>query len=187
MEQKEHWGQWFRHTRKAKQIEDNEDMDYIGFFTDKDNKIIASNIEIKEPILADLVDALSFIEELKQYYENRLDLLSTSIVWGMIAPAIFMLKTNNYFLKWLHFYGFPNATKSNTGKIILAIDGHHDDPDFLLNISRIDTIARLGDVVSHTTFPKLVDEVDLNGQDKTWLVNALKSCIESRIARSKFL
>ena len=97
------------------QIVDNEDMDYIGFFTDKDNKIIASNIEIKDPILADLTDALLFIEELTKYYQNRLDLLSTSIVWGMIAPAIFMLKTNNYFLKWLDYYGFPNATKSNTG------------------------------------------------------------------------
>ena len=93
----------------------------------------------------------------------------------MIAPAVFMLKTNNYFLKWLHFYGFPNSTKSNTGKIILGIDGHHDDPDYLLNISRIDTIARLGDILSHSTFPKLVDEVDLNGLDKVWLVNSIKS------------
>ena len=49
MERKAHWGQWYRPTRKPRQIEDNEDMDYIGFFTDKDNKIIASNIEIKEP------------------------------------------------------------------------------------------------------------------------------------------
>ena len=82
---------------------------------------------------------------------------------------------------------FSECNKVKHRKVILAIDGHHDDPDFLLNISRIDTIARLGDVVSHTTFPKLVDEVDSNGQDKIWLVNALKSCIESRIARSKFL
>ena len=172
--------------KESKAIEDNEDMDYIGFFTDKDNKIIASNIEINEPLIADLGDALAFLEELKQYYENRLELLATSMVWGMIAPAIFMLKTNNYFLKWLHFYGFPNATKSNTGKIILAIDGHDDDPEFLLNISRIDTIARLGDTVSHSTFPKLVDEVDLNGERIAWLVNAIKSAIEGRIVRSKF-
>ena len=37
--------------KESKQIEDNEDMDYIGFFTDKDNKIIASNIEINEPVI----------------------------------------------------------------------------------------------------------------------------------------
>ena len=132
MEQKGHWVP-VQAYKESKQIVDNEDMDYIGFFKDKDNKIIASNIEIKDPVLADLIDALLFLEELTKYYENRLDLLSTSIVWGMIAPAIFMLKTNNYFLKWLDYYGFPNATKSNTGKFILAIDGHHDDQDYLLN------------------------------------------------------
>ena len=57
-------------------IEDNEDMDYIAFFTDKDNKIIASNIQINKPNITELVDALTFLEECKQYYGNRLDLLS---------------------------------------------------------------------------------------------------------------
>ena len=38
--------------KETKLIEDNEEMDYVGFFTDKDNKIIASNIEIKEPDLS---------------------------------------------------------------------------------------------------------------------------------------
>jgi hypothetical protein len=56
----------------------------------------------------------------------------------------------------------------------------------LLNIARIDTIPRLGDAVSHTTFPKLVDEVDLNALEKAHLVNAIKSCIESIVARGKF-
>jgi hypothetical protein len=121
------------------------------------------------------------------YYSGRLDLLSTVIVWFLAAPVIFMLKTNNYFLKWLHFYGIPNSTKSNSGKIGLAINGHHDNPDFLLNLSRIDSPARLGDAVSHTTFPKLVDEVDLNSLDKGWLVEAMKSAIESRVVRSKFM
>ena len=175
--------------KEEKLIEDNQDMDFIGFFIADNKKIIASNIEIKQQhlIVTNLEDALKFIEELVPYYQERLDLLSTLIVWFLAAPAIFMLKTNNYFLKWLHFYGVPNSTKSNSGKIGLAIDGHQDDPEFILNISRIDTIARLGDVVSHTTFPKLVDEADLNGPDKVWLINALKSAIEGKVARSKFM
>lgn len=175
--------------KEDKLIEDNQDMDFIGFFVADNKKIIASNIEIKQQhvIVTNLEDALKFIEELVPYYQERLDLLSTLIVWFLAAPAIFMLKTNNYFLKSLHFYGVPNSTKSNSGKIGLAIDGHQDDPDFILNISRIDTIARLGDVVSHTTFPKLVDEADLNGPDKVWLINALKIAIESKVVRSKFM
>jgi hypothetical protein len=171
--------------KQRKLIEDNEDMDYTGFFI-ADDKIIPSNLEIKEPTNADLEDSLKFIEELAPYYEGRLDLLSTLIQWATVAPVIFMLKGNNYFLKWLHFYGFPNATKSNSGKIALGVDRHQDDPDFLLSISRIDTIARLGDILSHTTFPKLVDEADLNGREREWLVNAIKSAIEGKTARSKF-
>jgi hypothetical protein len=83
--------------------------------------------------------------------------------------------------------GGNRGSKSNGGKIILGVDGHHDDADFILNIGRIDTIARFGDILSHTTFPKLVDEADLNGIDKGWLINAIKSAIESRVARSKFM
>ena len=174
--------------KENKLIEDNQDMDYIGFFI-VDKKIIASNIEIKSNIIpTQLEDALKLIdEELVPYYQERLNLLSTVIVGSLVAPAIYMLKTNNYFLKFTHFYGFPNATKSNSDKIGLAIDGHQDDPDFILNIGRIDTIARLGDAISHTTFPKLVDEADLNGPDKVWLINALKSAIESKVVRSKYM
>jgi hypothetical protein len=152
--------------KETKQIKDNEDMDYIGFFTDKENKIIASNIEIKDPVIEVVKDALLMLDELKQYYENRLDLLATSMVWGMIAPAIFMLKGNNYFLKWLFPYGSANAGKTNSGKIILALDGHQENPEYNKKISEIDSIARLGDNVSHTTFPKIVDEADLSGPDK---------------------
>jgi hypothetical protein len=116
-----------------------------------------------------------------------LDLLATSIVWGMIAPAIFMLKTNNYFLKALNFYGFSNATKSNTGKIILALDGHQHDRQHALNFNRIDSPARFGEAVSFSTFPILIDEMDLNNDVRNpWLINMIKIIIESQIARTKF-
>ena len=68
--------------KENKLIEDNQDMDYIGFFI-VDKKIIASNIEIKSNIIpTQLEDALKLIdEELVPYYQERLDLLSTVIVW----------------------------------------------------------------------------------------------------------
>lgn len=152
--------------KENKLIEDNEDIEYIGFFTDKDNKIIASNIDIVEPDPQKLLDAIIFlVDELKQHFENRLDLLATSVVWGMVAPLIFMLKTNNYFLKALDYYGFANATKSNTGKIVLALDGHQEDARYAMQFSRIDTPARLGQAVSRSTFPILVDEVNLSDSE----------------------
>jgi hypothetical protein len=75
--------------KQNKLIEDNEDMDYTGFFIvgeDEDKKILPSNLEIKEPSNAELEDSLKFIEDLAPYYEGTLDLLSTLMQWGMIAP-----------------------------------------------------------------------------------------------------
>jgi hypothetical protein len=172
--------------KKKQLVRINEDVPYIGFFTDKDNKILPTNIEIKEPIITELADAIKFIiDELKPHYENRIALLSTSIVWGMVAPIIFMLKTNNYFLKALHLFGFANATKSNTGKIILALDGHHEDRTYVTHYSRVDTQARFGDAVSKSTFPILIDEIKFDDKN-SWFINQMKSTIESKTARTKF-
>ena len=173
--------------KETKIIEDNEDVDYTGFFVINET-IFASNIEIKEPsnTNTNLADSLKFIEELARYYNGRLDLLATSIIWAMAAPLSFILKEIGSFLKWLHFWGFPNSSKSSTGKIILAIDRHHIDSKYVLNISNIDTIARLGEAIGKTTFPKLVDEVAFSETLK-FMINQLKSAIENRILRSKFM
>ncbi|MFL6454622.1 MAG: hypothetical protein ACJ71L_11565, partial [Nitrososphaeraceae archaeon] len=63
-------------------------------------------------------------------------------------------------LEWMHLYGKLNASKSTSGKIVLAIDGHERDDDYNVNMGHVDSIARLGDTISQTTFPKLVDEMD---------------------------
>ena len=46
-------------------------------------------------------------------------------------------------------------------------------------------MARLGEEISKTTFPKLVDEVDLNEERYRTLINEIKSAISSKIIRSK--
>jgi hypothetical protein len=177
---------------KNGKLVENYDMEYTGFFFDEAaKKIIASNLEIKNEIPADdLKSALKVVEEAAaKYYTNpyRLDLLATSIVWGMISPISFVFKSNSVdYLVWLHFWGSPNATKSKTGMMVLAIDGHHKDERFIRNISNIDTIARLGEEIGKTTFPKLVDEVDLNDEKYRTLINQIKSAISSKILRSKF-
>ena len=57
-------------------LEVNDDLDYIGFFLDSNDKIIASGIEVKNEISrADVLGALNFIEESKRYYDGRLDYL----------------------------------------------------------------------------------------------------------------
>ena len=87
----------------------------------------------------------------------------------------------------MHFYGPPNSTKSSTGKVVLAVDGHETDDDYIISMSQVDTLARLGDTISKTTFPILSDEMELidnrTGKENTTLTSAIKSAIDKPIAR----
>ena len=71
-----------------------------------------------------LKESLEYINELARVgYQNRLDLLSHSILFGIIAPYSFVFKVIRApALEWMHLYGKPNASKSSMGRIILAID-----------------------------------------------------------------
>jgi hypothetical protein len=164
---------------KAGLLEVNDDMNYTGFFSSEDNnQIIASNVDVVDVDTQRLKYALEYINELaKVGYQNRLDLLAHLILFGMIAPYSFIFKvTRAPILEWLDLYGKPNASKSTSGKIILAIDGHEKADDYNVNIGHVDSTARLGDTISQTTFPKLVDEMDFT--DNKMLINNVKSAID---------
>ena len=146
---------------QAKLLEVNDSMDFVGFFPDNNNKIISSNISIPEKY-PDVVDALNFIEELQIWYKDREDLLAHILLWAVIAPFSFILKVIKApLLYWIHLYGKPNAGKSSSEEIILAFDGNEKNEDFILNMNHIDTVARFGDTIHGTTFPKIIDELDL--------------------------
>jgi len=165
---------------KAGLLEVNDDMSYTGFFTnDNSSQIIPSGIQI--PAVVDtqkLRDALEYINELARVgYQNRLDLLAHLILFGLIAPCSFIFKVIRApTLEWLDFYGKPNAGKTSSGRIVLAVDGHERDDDYNVNMAHVDTTARFGDTVSVTTFPKLVDEMDFT--DNKILVNLVKSAVD---------
>lgn len=168
-------------------VEENTDMDLVGFFLDNKKNLIASNIDIIQPNKEDILDALNCLEQLTKYFEGRLDLLSSVIKWTMQAPLCFVLKMNGLsFLKWLVLWGITTASKSSLGLIMLAIDDHHNDSSFIKGQGSIDSIARLGDLISTTTFPKMVNEVDLTSDQMRYIVEHMKTAIDSIILRDKF-
>jgi hypothetical protein len=158
-------------------LEVDDSMDYIGFFPyDNNKKIISSNIEIPE--YPDVTDALDFINELQTWYKGREDLLAHVLLWYMIAPFSFIFKvTNAPLLEWMHLHGNPNAGKSSSGLIGLGFDGNESNEDFALNMNHIDRIARFGDTISITTFPKIINEVDLT--DRPDIVNHIVTAIDA--------
>jgi hypothetical protein len=178
--------------KECEKINNNQDVDVEGFFLDREtrSRICKSKIDIKKPSDADLIDALDVLEEIKnKYYEkqNRVDLLSTTIRWTMIAPLMFILKDTDYYLEYLYPYGASNAFKSTNGRIMLAIDRHHDKTNYALKFTHVDSIAKFGNRIARTTFPISVDEMDLNlsvsgsrYSQKEQIINAIKISVDSK-------
>ena len=159
-------------------LEISDSMDYTGFFTTEEGKnIIISNLEIKQDPI-NVSDSLKYIDELSKYFEGRLDLLAHILLFAMIAPCSFIFKVIGApLLEWIHPYGSSNAGNQVLGKTVFCpADGNENDDDFNLSIGHIDTIARFGETISKTTFPKLVDEVDVT--DNLKLINNIKSAVD---------
>ena len=57
------------------------------------------------------------------------------------------------------------------------MDGHEQDDDYNVKMAHVDTIARFGDTISTTTFPKLVDEMELTADNRD-LVKLVKSAVD---------
>jgi hypothetical protein len=165
---------------RAGLLEVNDSMDYTGFFPsfqDGNKTIISSNIKIPENY-PDVTDALNFIDELQKWYKGREDLLAHILLWPMIAPFSFIFKVVNApLLEWMHLHGNPNAGKTSSGLIGLAFDGNENNEDFVLNMRYIDTHARFGDTISNTTFPKIINEVDLT--DRPDIVNNIVMAVDA--------
>ena len=179
---------------KAGLLEENDDIDITGFFPGSESctSIIYSGVDIPEPGAIDTVKlrtALDFIDSLaKTAYKGRLDLLAHLLQFALIAPVSFIFKViKSPTLEWLFFYGPPNSTKSSSGKIILAFDGHEEDDDYIVSMAQVDTLARMGDTISRTTFPTLADEMELidkqTNRENTTLTSAIKSAVDKPIFR----
>jgi hypothetical protein len=168
---------------KAGLLEVNDSLDYTGFFPSDDHKtIISSNVEIPKEYPNNnnnIADALEVISQLEtKWYKGREDLLAHDLLWFMIAPCSFIFKVINApLLTWTHPYGNPNTGKTTTGLIGLAMDGNECNEDFNINMKHIDSLARFGDTVSNTTFPKIINEVDLT--EKEDIVNNIITAVDA--------
>jgi hypothetical protein len=172
-------------------LEENDDLDYTGFFPIGDREIICSNVIIPENIdIEGIKTALDFIDLLASTtaYKDRLDLLSHTLLFGLIAPCSFVFKkVKAPWLGWMHNYGSPNAGKTNSGKISLGLDGHETDDDYIVSMKQVDTLARMGDTISRTTFPIIADEMELvdkrSGKVNSVITAAIKTAVDQPILR----
>jgi len=169
--------------RKGKALIKTE-IESPGFYL-IDNKLVVVKVDVREPSKEELREALELLNELAEvWYKHVIARFSTAIKWGIVAPFSYCYKQKGKWIPWMYLYGTPNAGKTSLGEIILkmwGLDSEHIRPG-----SSIDSPARLGYVVSKSTFPVVIIEPGgaLSRED---VVEMVKSSIEKPIARGKYV
>jgi len=155
-----------------------------GFYI-VDGKLQAVRVEVREPSPEELREALLLLNELaSRWFSHVLDRFATVIKWGAIAPFIYAYKQRERWARWLYLYGSSKTGKTTLAEIVLHMWGlepgkHHKTG------ANIDTPARLGHVLSQSTFPVVVREPGgaLSRED---IVEMIKASVEGLVARGKF-
>ncbi len=149
-------------------------------------KLIACGIHSRVPAIVEIKECIELLEELVLYkYDNKV-ILPTVIKWSMVAPFDYAMKSHYNWMKWLHLFGFTTAAKTTMGRIGLAI-WRSNDGNQEFSFQNMNTSARLGQVLSQSTFPILINEVGgLNDEKYIDIVEMIKNATESKNARGKF-
>ncbi|MEM4592425.1 MAG: hypothetical protein QW196_03400, partial [Sulfolobales archaeon] len=155
-----------------------------GFYL-VDNRIITVKYNVESVDTERLKQALQLLNELAEtWFKHAQDKFSTVVKWGAIAPFGYVLKQKGKWIPWLYLYGDSATGKTTLGKLILRIwglDAKHEKTG-----SNIDTVPRLGYVLSMSTFPVLVNEPG-GALSKEDVVEAIKNSVENTTCRGKYV
>lgn len=163
------------------------EIDNPGFYYDTQKRVI-KNINYKvEPVTEkQLREVVQVVDELHEYFKGGGETkLATGLKWGLMAPFDYCIKQiGGDYLPWLYLYGKAGSGKTTLGKILLFLwSTPNEDND--IGGSGFDTVARVGEKISQSTFPILVNEPE-GALNKPSIKAILKSSIESTTARGKF-
>jgi predicted RNA-binding Zn-ribbon protein involved in translation (DUF1610 family) len=168
---------------RRERAEVREEIEAPGFYF-VNNKIRAVKIELRQVSKDEIRDALLTLNELAEWYKHIIEKFTMVVKWGLIAPFSYTLKQRGIWIPWLYLYGASHTGKTTLGEIILAIWGLGSQ--YVKTGANIDTVARLGYVLSQSTFPMLINEPG-GALIKDEIVEVLKSAIESTIVRGKYV
>lgn len=167
------------------------EIDKPGFFY-IDGEIKLLNHEFKSYGREEKVAALQLLDELAYWYgfesEERcvVDRYVAVLKWGVKAPFHYAFKQMKpgRWLPNIYLHGPTGVSKTTLGKIVLKMWGL-PELRFTKGGSSIDTVPRLGEVLSQTTFPILI--IEPHGAFRNEDVReVIKSATESLVARGRF-
>jgi hypothetical protein len=175
---------------KDKKIIINEDIEAPGFYWIH-SKLKAYHVDHPKPSKKKIEECCDFIDTLVTKYRCR-EIVPTAIKWAIISPFDYALKqytNDSAFLPWLHAYGWTRTGKTTIGSTIInGIWGKSADRKYKIPFSSVDSEAKLGFVLSQSTYPITINEVGaLSDEKHKKMLEMVKNSIETRIARSKHI
>ena len=165
------------------------DIETQGFYWNAETQSInIVDYEYTSPTLEEINKSLDLIEELADYFEGHEDKLATSLKHSLISPFGFIKKQMNQPLEnlipYLYHYGKAGSGKTTMSRIGLYFWGVPNVENDIGG-SEADTIARLGEQLSKSTFPKIINEPNAIFNKRT-LTELIKTAVERTNARRRF-
>ncbi|HSF50246.1 MAG TPA: hypothetical protein VLA74_05735 [Nitrososphaeraceae archaeon] len=139
-----------------------------------------------------IANCLELLEIIQQKCKND-KVFPTIIKWSCITPFVYVMKqkkNNKMWIPWLYLYGSSRTGKTTYGDILCAIHGNYQDEKYKIPFTNVDTVAKLGEALSKSTFSLVINESGAISDDSKYnknLIEMIKIAIEGPIARSKFL
>jgi hypothetical protein len=139
----------------------------------------------------DLTECANALTEIADQYKKP-EKFATSIKRGMIAPFSYVLKQmkthRDQCVPYRYGHGISFTGKTTDSELELEL-WRKNDKSHIIGWSEADSMAKMGDVISKTTFTVVVDEAgDLNDpqyREYKKIVNALKYSAYNMIFRSR--
>ncbi|MEM4846971.1 MAG: hypothetical protein QW794_04345 [Thermosphaera sp.] len=171
------------HVRKGK-AEIRTEIESPGFYL-VDGRVVPVKYSVESVDTEKLRQALLLLNELAEvWFKHVQDKFSTIVKWGAVAPFGYILKQRGKWMPWLYLYGDSATGKTTLGRIVLklwGLDSRHEKTG-----ASVDTVPRLGHVLSASTFPTLINEPG-NALTKEDVVEAVKNAVDNVIVRGKYI
>ena len=164
-----------------------EGTDAAGFFIINGEIHLSGEDYPTEVDTEELREALELLDELiMKWFKGTEQKTAMIFKFGIVAPFSYIKKQHfpNQYMPWLYLYGRTQTGKTHRGEIITHIWGRSPQEQ-VIPYTKIDTLARMGRVLSKSTFPFIIREFGnvLLNED---LVDTLKLAIESTTVRGRY-
>ena len=170
----------------------NESVTTQGYYFIKDKFETHNVTQVldRDPDPRLMLECADLLDELSTKWHDK-DIFPSIIKWFTLAPFDYIFKSINKWQTNFHDHGWSSSGKTSLGKIGLAIWRLHTNAlkkDFQLGIANIDNVARLGYVISKSTYPPVINEVGaLREKINRPLLEIIKQQIESPFVRGKWV